>query len=139
MYKSYTIKACKFKEISEGRGTISYLLVDEKGERRTVIAKAKCGFIKQIKLVEAIHHRETPLVEALANASINDTISIDFSDFNRKYPRVHAKSQTERLARGTMKNGHTISKMDLFNVNAYRILQLFGIAGAVLLVVMVSI
>jgi len=141
MYKSYTITAFKFKEISAGRGTISYYLVDELGEKRTVTAKAKSGFIKKIKSIEAIHHRETPLVQALANASINDTIAIDFSDFNRKFPRIHVNSQSERLARGTMKtnnNGHAISTIDSLNFDAFRLLQLFIIASVCLMVIMVG-
>ncbi|RUM71695.1 MAG: hypothetical protein DSZ09_02610, partial [Sulfurovum sp.] len=88
MYKTYTIKAYKFKEISKGTGSISYYLIDELGEERVVTAKAKRGIIKKIKSVQAIHHRETPLVKALANSSVNDTIVVDFSSFNRKFPRV---------------------------------------------------
>lgn len=141
MYKSYTITAFKFKEISAGRGTISYFLVDELGEKRTVTAKAKCGFIKKIKSVEAIHHRETPLVQALANAAINDTIAIDFSEFNRNFLRIHVNSQSERLARGTMKtinSGQAISSMDTLNIDALRLLQLFSIASVCLMVIMVG-
>ncbi len=128
MYKSYTIKAFKFKEISGGKGTISYHLVDEIGQTRTVTAKAKAGFIKKIKSVEAIHHREIPLVEALANSSINDIISIDFSDFNRKFPRVHQNSRQEKMARGTIKEiagAQSINSLNGFD--GARLFQLFTI------------
>lgn len=141
MYKSYTIKASKFKEISNGRGTISYFLVDELGEKRTVTAKAKCGFIKRIKSIEAIHHRETPLVEALASASVNDTIVIDFSDFNKKYPRLHSNSSAERMARGTLKtlnSGQNISSLDALNIDIFRLLQLFLIASLIFMVIMIG-
>lgn len=141
MYKSYTIKAFKFKEIASGKGTISYFLVDELGEKRTVTAKAKCGFIKRIKSVEAIHHRETPLIEALANASINDTIVIDFSEFNRQFPRVHANSKKERLARGTIKtvnNGHSITSLDALNIDTFRLLQLFLISSVCFVVILIT-
>ena len=141
MYKSYTIKASKFKEISGGRGTISYFLVDELGEKRTVTAKAKCGFIKRIKSIEAIHHRETPLVEALASASVNDTIVIDFSDFNRNYPRLPSNSSIERMARGTLKtvnSGQNISGLDTLNIDAFRLLQLFVIASLAFMVIFIG-
>lgn len=141
MYKSYTITAFKFKEISGGKGTITYFLVDELGEKRTVTAKAKCGLIKRIKSVEAIHHRETPLVEALADASINDTIVIDFSSFNRKFPRLHVNSQIERQSRGTIKpnnSGHEITSIDALNIDAFRLLQLFLISSSFFVIILIS-
>ena len=134
MYKSYTVKAFKFKEISCGKGTISYRLVDELGDERIVTARAKCGLIKKIKSVEAIYHRETPLVEALANASINDVISIDFSDFNREYPRVHVNSKQEKMARGTVKdinNAQPVVSLDALNIDAFRLMQLLAISCAI--------
>jgi len=139
MYKTYTIKAYKFKEISKGIGSISYYLIDELGEERIVTAKAKRGIIKKIKSIQAIHHRETPLVEALANSSVNDTIVVDFSSFNRKFPRVSNGSQFRKTAKVMLDdfdNSHAISTMNLLTVNKFRLMQLFIIACLCLMVIL---
>ncbi len=139
MYKTYTIKAYKFKEISRGVGSISYYLVDELGEKRVVTAKAKRGIIKKIKSVKAIHHRETPLVEALANSSVNDTIVVDFSSFNRKFPRVSNGSQFRKTAKSTLAdfdNSHAITTLDSLAIDKIRLLQLFIIACLCVIVIM---
>lgn len=139
MYKTYTIKDYKFKEISSGNGSISYYLVDELGEERVVTAKAKRGLIKKIKSVQAIYHRETPLVNALANSAVNDTIVIDFSDFNREHPRVSTGSQFRKVSKSTVtdfNNAQAISILEAFNVDKFRLVQLFVIACLCLMAVL---
>jgi len=134
MYKTYTIKAYKFKEISKGTGSISYYLIDELGEERVVTAKAKRGIIKKIKSVQAIHHRETPLVKALANSSVNDTTS-----FNRKFPRVSNGSQFRKTAKVVLSdfdNSHAISTMDSLSIDKFRLMQLFVIACLCLMAIL---
>lgn len=88
MRKIFIIKNSNFKEISKDKGAIDFLLVDETGEKRTVSAVAKLNRNKRIIAVNAIHKRETPLVEALAKASVKDTIEVDFTGFNNTHPRV---------------------------------------------------
>ena len=88
MRKIFIIKNSNFKEISKDKGVIDFLLVDETGEKRTVSAIAKLSRKKRIISVNAIHKRETPLVEALAKASVKDTIEVDFTGFNNSHPRV---------------------------------------------------
>jgi len=139
MYKTYTIKAYKFKEISKGIGSISYYLIDELGEERVVTAKAKRGVIKKFKSVRAIHHRETPLVNALANSSVNDTIVVDFSSFNRKFPRVSNGSQFRKTAKVVLNefdNSHAISTLNSLSIDKIRLLQLFIIACLGLLAIL---
>ncbi len=139
MYKTYTIKSFNFKEISKGKGSLSYYLVDERGDERIVMAKAKRGLIKKIKSIEPIHHRETPLVKALANSSVNDTIVVDFSEFNRKYPRVSTGSQFRKSSAITLhdfNNTQAISTLDSLGVDKFRLLQLFIIACLCLMVIL---
>lgn len=88
MHKSFTIKDAKFKAISKRKGAIYFYLIDEFNEKRTVSAIAKLNWDKKITSVEAVYKRETPLVEALAKASINDKIEVDFVGFNKRHPRV---------------------------------------------------
>lgn len=139
MYKTYTIKAFKFKEISKGIGSISYYLIDELGEERVVTAKAKRGLVKKIKSIKAIHYRETPLVNALASSAINDTIVVDFSTFNRKFPRVSNGSQFRKIAKSTANDFerlHSVSALNSFAIDKFRLLQLFVVACLCLLVIM---
>lgn len=139
MYKTYTIKAYKFKEISKGKGSLSYYLVDERGEERVVTAKAERGLIKKIKSIQAIHHRETPLVNALAQSEVKDTVVIDFSEFNRKYPRVSTGSQFRKQSKQTLndfENTQVINNVDLLRVDKFRLLQLFVVACLCFMVLM---
>jgi len=136
MYKTYTIKAYKFKELSKGSGSISYYLVDDNGEERVVKAKAKRGLFKKIKSVQAIYHRETPLVEALANAAVKDTIDIDFSTFNNEFPRVENGSylnKTAKLVLDEFEDAQAISTQDSLKIDKFRLFQLFVIACLCLL------
>lgn len=139
MYKTYTIKAYKFKEISSGKGLISYYLVDELGEERVVTAKAKRGLIRKIKSVEAIHYRETPLVHALSKSEVNDTIVIDFSDFNRKHPRVNTGSQFRKTAKHSMVEigtAHAMSGVHNLYIDKFRLFQLFIISCLCIMVLL---
>ena len=127
MLKIYTIKGYTCKEVSPGRGAIQYQLVDDLGQERTVTAIAKLGVIKKIKSVHPIHFRETPLVKALSEASINDEISVDFSDFNKHNPRVSSdrhKAKEKRLL-DQISNAQAISTLDSFSLDPFRVLLLF--------------
>lgn len=143
MYKSYTIKSYKYKEISRAKGSITYHLVDELGEERAVTAMANCGLLNnKIKSIHPIHHRETPLVEALANSDINDTIVVDFSDFNKKFPRVRSDYRFNESARGMIKGIDEVQSVSNFSdltVDKYRLLQLFVIACICWMAIMVLI
>ena len=87
MQKTYLVKARTFKEITDGKGALEYLLLDENGIERKVTATAQQGHIREFKNIKAIYKRELPLVKALAKATVNSTVYIDFSKFNAKNPR----------------------------------------------------
>ncbi len=89
----YCLKQQKFKEVSSDKGVVEYFLVDEFGNERTVSAMAKLNWRKQLSTVKPIHHRELPLVEALAKASINETIEVDFTEYNKKFTRGSIRKQ----------------------------------------------
>lgn len=130
MFKKFTIKEYRFKEVSKKRGSIDYLLIDELGVERTVTAIAKLGWNNKIKSAHAIYQREIPLVEALFKASVKDTIEIDFTGYNKKHPRVRnsAKLDSKSLAYQTARdNSYSIDKMRLF--------QLFLISTVILIVI----
>lgn len=94
---SYVLRHYDFREVSKGRGVLDYHLVDEFGNKRTVSARACMGWNKKIKSVLPLVHRETPLVEALAKTAINENITVDFSEFNKNFPRGSIRSKTMKV------------------------------------------
>ncbi len=87
MVINYTLKNYQLRETTRGKGIIKYLLVDEQGKKRIVSAIANLGFGNKVKSIHPIHHRETPLIDVLAKAEINEKITVDFTEYNNKYPR----------------------------------------------------
>ena len=135
MKKTYLLKEFQCKEISRGTGSVKYCLVDDEGNERIVNAKAKLGLIKKIKAIEPIYHRETPLIDALKDAEVNDVLTIDFTEFNKDNPRVDSSAANRAFNRQLMKEvspPHSPS----FDIEPLHMMKLFGIAiiGFILLV-----
>ncbi len=93
MKKRYTITNILFNEISSDllhtKGTLEYYLIDEMGNERKVITMAELGRGKKIKTVRALYQREKPLVDTLVNIEIDQTLNIDFSQYNKRVPTSH--------------------------------------------------
>lgn len=100
MQKTFLVKSRNFKEISDGKGSLEFLLVDENGDERMVVATAQVGRFGALKAIKPVYKREIPLIKALAKASVDDSISIDFTDFNAKHVRQTKKpnSKTKQVA-----------------------------------------
>ncbi len=96
MVKTFTIQDILFNKISRSlfktRGTLEFFVIDELGNERKVIAMATLNFQNKIKQVRALYQREIPLVAALKHADVNQTITIDFSEFNKTFVRKPAPS-----------------------------------------------
>ena len=120
----YCLKQQKFKEVSAGKGVVEYFLIDEFGNERTVSAMAKLNWRKQLNTVKPIHHRELPLVQALAKASINETIEVDFTEYNKKYKRGSVRKQKISVPNVKVSNKHYISDISSVVDNKGRLLQL---------------
>ncbi len=89
----YCLKQRMFKEISSGKGVVEYLLIDEYGNERRVSAMAQLNWRRQLHSIKPIYHRELPLVQALAKALINETLEVDYTDFNKKFKRGSVRKQ----------------------------------------------
>ena len=128
MLKVYKLIACQRKDTSAKKGVMKYVLRDEDNQERTVVAIARIGLFRQLKSIHPIHLRETPLVEALAGTSVNDDISIDFTDFNILTPRE--SSERKRKANSKLLKDMTNAReySPLFLIDFYRFLQLFFVA-----------
>lgn len=84
MKKKFTIHEVSRKEISPGKGSMIWLLSDEKGIPRKVNAIADLDKDGVVNAIHAVYSRETPLVEALIYHFAGDELEIDFSAFNAK-------------------------------------------------------
>ncbi len=93
MVINYTLKNYQLRETTKGKGIVKYLLVDEQGKTRMVSAIADLGFKNKIKSIHPIHHRELPLIKILSKANVNEKITVDFTEYNQKYPRDTATTQ----------------------------------------------
>ena len=127
MLKTYTVKEKTHKVISDKKISIHYLLEDEGGEERKVVVIALLGMRQKIKSIKAIYQREIPLVEALAKASVNDEIRVEFSEFNKNNPRV-SPEQSKIQAAKQLKEMNISKKpadYNAFSVDPYRIIKLF--------------
>lgn len=89
----YTVTGYNFTEISRGKGSIEYQLTDGFGNERTVTAMAKLNLFKKVSRVRPIYHREFPLIQALAHTKLNQSVIVDFSEYNKKYPRGSMRKQ----------------------------------------------
>jgi len=127
MVKIFTIKDYKFKKMSHGKAAIDYLLADEQGIRRTVTAVAKLGRNNKIRSIRPVFKRETPLVAALASRSVNDQVVVDFSGFNKKYPRV-IESRTRAINGDFVKTTSSHHSMNAPAINKVRLFLLFLIS-----------
>ena len=135
MQKTFLVKERNFKEISDGKGHLEYILLDEKGDTRVVTAIASKGRFKAFSGIKAIYKRETPLVKALTKASIDETVQIDFTKFNNK----HFRSKLAVNSRNSSYKGaysHYSGSTAVFD--GADVFRLFGIAvtGFTLLMMM---
>lgn len=127
MVKIFTIKDYKFKEMSQGKAAIDYLLVDEQGTKRTVTAVAKLGWNNKIRSIKPVFKREAPLVVALASRAVNDQVVVDFSGFNKTHPRV-IESRTRAINGDFVKTSSNQYSTVIPGVSKFRLFQLFLIS-----------
>ena len=128
MITVYKLISCQRKDTSAKKGVMKYILRDEDHQERTVVAIARIGLFRQLKSIHPIHHRETPLVEVLAKASVNDDISIDFTNFNTLTPRESSERKRKENSKvlKEMTNAKEYSPLSI--IDFHRFLQLFLVA-----------
>lgn len=93
MIINYTLKKSQLRETTKGKGIIKYHLLDEQGKIRVVSAIVNFGFKNKIKSISPIHSREQPLLDVLFKAEINEKITVDFTEYNMKFPRDAAAAR----------------------------------------------
>lgn len=129
----YTVTGYNFTEISKRKGSIEYQLMDELGNERSVTAMANLNLFKKISSVRPIYHRELPLVRALSQANLNDSIVVDFTEFNKKHPRGSSRQQKISIpnvkVKGTGDTQITSISSVLENKMRFMQLMLFSFIG----------
>ena len=139
MVINYTLKNYQFRETSKGKGIVKYLLVDEQGKQRIVSAIADLGFGNKIKSVHPIHHRETPLINILSKAQINEKITVDFTEYNNKYPRGSVEARKIEAVRtdkvSDPYNDSLIKDFDSLSSHKYRLLKLVLVSALVVVAI----
>ena len=139
MVINYTLKNYQFRETSKGKGIVKYLLIDEQGKQRIVSAIADLGFGNKIKSVHPIHHREMPLINILSKAQINEKITVDFTEYNNKYPRGSVEARKIEAVRtdkvSDPYNDSLIKDFDSLSSHKYRLLKLVLVSALVVVAI----
>jgi len=127
MKKTFLIQERTFKEISEGKGYLEYKLIDENGDTRIVTATARNGKIRELNHIKAVYKRESPLVKVLMKASVNDTVYVDFTKYNRKNPRPNSASNSRsHFYKGAYSNSSSSYIFDSAHILRLLGLSIFG-------------
>ena len=87
MNKTYTLQKTQLTDAAKSSAIMNYHLIDDKGNQRVVQAMAKLGCRNKVKSVQAKYFRETPLVDALSQAKVEQRIEVSYTQFNKK-PRI---------------------------------------------------
>lgn len=140
MVINYTYKNFQFRETAKGKGIVKYLLVDEQGKQRVVSAIANLGFGNKIKSVRPIHHRESPLIDILFKADLNERITVDFTHYNNSHPRGSAEEQKIGAIKSDKVNDtyqeSLISDLESITHHKGRFLKLFLVASLAVIALM---
>ncbi len=108
MKKTFTVHSFYHKEVSPGKGSITWLLSDEQGMPRKVNGVTDIDEEGVIEAIHSVYKRETPLVERLYAAEKGDRFTIDFTEFNQregyKSRQVHRDMQTREQVAGLATN-----------------------------------
>jgi hypothetical protein len=146
MFVTYTVKNYQFKETSEGRGIVSYLIVDKHSNKRKISALAHVNKRGKIKSIRPINKRELPLLQILVKSSLNEKIEVDFTEYNTANPRdedaKHLYTETSKaIPVREVKNefevkDHTIYSIDDIGENKFRLFQMVALGALVLAAIM---
>ena len=125
----YRITGYNFTEISRGKGSIEYQLMDDFGNERSVTAMARINLFKKVTSVKPIYHRELPLIKVLAQKQLNDSVIVDFTEFNKNHPRGSMRKKKISVPSVKVKSMGTSQISDLSSLfdNKVRLIQLMFI------------
>ena len=118
MLKTYMIEKVVEEQLSDTEGKMTFHLVDENGDCRTVSGTTYIDKNKVAQGISSESIRELPLIESLFSARYKNTIDIEFDHFNKVYNRELDKT-VNQIAYEKVKQMQKESKL------SYRIANLF--------------
>lgn len=94
MLKTFTLNKIKEEILSETEGKMTFHLADENGVSRTVWGTTLLDHNGQPISISANKKREHPLLQCLFNSQPNETIEIEFTQYNDIFERNDNKATT---------------------------------------------
>ncbi len=109
MNKTYTLQKVQLADAAKNKAILDYYLIDDKGNQRVVHAVAKLSFANNVKSVRAKYYRETPLVDVLCQAEVEQQVEVSYTEFN-KQPRISLLKQGRRESDASLYQTNTNNK-----------------------------
>ncbi len=94
MIKTFTLKKIQEQKTSAAEGKMTFTLVDENGEHREVSGMTQLDENQHAVNISTHIKREYPLIQCLFNSEINETINIEFDQYNTVIERTEDESKT---------------------------------------------
>lgn len=103
MLKKFMIEKVEQEQLTDTNGTITFHLVDEEGNYRTVKANTFLDENKEAKGVSTDNIRELPLIESLFSYRNKKIIEIEFDYFNQVYDRETNTTINQKAYKAVLK------------------------------------
>jgi hypothetical protein len=87
MFKTFTLTKKEEVHLTKTEGTMTFHLIDENGEARKVSGAIKLDVNLIPISISAERKREHPLIQCLFYTELNETISIEFKQYNDVFER----------------------------------------------------
>jgi len=101
MLKTYTLVKKEEIQVSDTEGKMIFHLTDENGDQRRVSGDTKLDVHLNAVSISTDKKREHPLIQCLFYTEINETINIEFKQYNTVFERNDepAEKTVEELAK----------------------------------------
>lgn len=102
MFKTFTLNKIEEEKITASEGRMIFHLTDENGDLRKVIGKTHLDANGQAISISTDRKREHPLIQCLFYTEVNETINIEFKQYNSVFERTemnNPKKTVEEIAK----------------------------------------
>ena len=94
MLKTFTLNRIEEEQISKTEGKMTFYLTDELGDKRSVWGYTLLDENQTAVSITTDVKREHPLIQCLFVSEINETINIEFKQYNNVFERHQMKEKT---------------------------------------------
>lgn len=102
MLKTFTLEKVVDEQLTETEGKRVFHLFDENGDKRTVWGSTLLDENQHPVSISTNQQREYPLIQCLFNSKVQDTISIEFTQYNSVFNRK-SMSEVQQTVEDIMK------------------------------------